>query len=402
VATLIDPPPTKAGDADALIREARRRARRRRLGFAMAVVLAGAGLLFVLGGGTGGGGPVGQRRAGRPFASKTFVALAPWRSRPRVLLRDLDHPQAYAAGGSLYISDQTRGRSVGDELLAVDPASGQVRAVRDLDSTFDQALLARGVLWVTSSLWQMENWGYGILWRLDPLSLRVISRTRVPDPGSLESGLPSLAVAGGWLWVGGADRISRVSLETGRITKQVAVPDAGAVDVAADPSGRVLLDAEGYQASHIQRRSPQTGALERSSGAIQSVATPRIGGIADGAAWIVDGTGMAAAIERLSVKTLRPTAFAGAEPGPGISPTTIVGTNGIRVQLINRVLWVSDFGAVEQLNYCGVGSTARALAPLPANTSFLTADTGHIYVELDADSPNDVELATAAIHPRCY
>jgi hypothetical protein len=71
----------------------------------------------------------------------------------RVLLRGLQNPQGYAAGGSLYIAQQVTppGDMALSELMRVDPVTGDVRVVRRLGSVFDQAVLADGVLWVTST-----------------------------------------------------------------------------------------------------------------------------------------------------------------------------------------------------------------------------------------------------------
>jgi hypothetical protein len=53
------------------------------------------------------------------------------RSDARVLLRGLSYPQAYAAGGQLYVAQQVNrpGGEVRSELMRVDPGGGGVRAV---------------------------------------------------------------------------------------------------------------------------------------------------------------------------------------------------------------------------------------------------------------------------------
>lgn len=65
-----------------------------------------------------------------------------------MLLRDLTEPAAYAADGELYVTQRLLPPRnwISSQLMRVDPASGRVYAARRLDSTFDQALLARGAL----------------------------------------------------------------------------------------------------------------------------------------------------------------------------------------------------------------------------------------------------------------
>lgn len=319
----------------------------------------------------------------------------------QVLLQGLENPQAYAAGGRLYVVQQvTRpGAQVLSELMRVDPDSGQVRAVRRLRSAFDQSLLAGRVLWITTSRGR-KSW----LWRLDPGSLRVWSRKVLPGSGTNDGLVGTLAVAGGWLWVGASDRLERVALPSGKVTGQRSIPGAGGVDVAADRSGRVLLDSEGHEFGRVQLRDPHTGALIASSGTFEGVTKPYIGGIADGGAWISQSGGMMGAVERLSLVTLRPTRFPGAQPHPGESgPPRIDGTNGISARLIAGVLWVTQQAGGAQRNYCGDPSTGRARAPLPLGQEgqFLTADDSSIYYIPDASNPTRAELARAPIDPRC-
>jgi hypothetical protein len=315
----------------------------------------------------------------------------------------LENPQAYAAGGRLYVARQvTRpGAPVLSGLMRVDPVSGHVRAVRRLGSGFDQALLVKGILWVTTTRGR-TSW----LWRLDPGSLRVWSRNVLPGSGTTDGLVGTLAVAGGWLWVGASDRLERVSLPSGTVTGQVVVPGAGGVDVAGDLSGRVLLDSEGHEFGRVQLRDPHTGVLiaSASSGPFEGVTKPYVGGIADSAAWISQSGGMMGAVERLSLVTLRPTRFLGAHPHAGESgPPRIDGTNGIAARLIAGVLWVTQQAGGAQRNYCGDPSTGRARAPLPFGQEgqFLAADDSSIYYIPDASTPARAALARAPIDPRC-
>jgi hypothetical protein len=319
----------------------------------------------------------------------------------QVLLGGLENPQAYAAGGRLYVVQQvTRpGAQVLSELMRVDRDSGQVGAVRRLGSAFDQALLVGRVLWITTTRGR-TSW----LWRLDTGSLRVWSRKVLVGSGTNDGLVGTLAVAGGWLWVGASDRLERVALPSGKVTGQIIIPGAGGVDVAADRSGRVLLDSEGHEFARVQLRDPHTGALIASSGRFEGVTKPYIGGIAGGGAWISQSGGMMGAVERLSLVTLRPTRFAGARPHPGESgPPRIDGTNGISARLIAGVLWVTQPAGGAQRNYCGDPSTARARAPLPLGQEgqLLAADDSSIYYIPDASNPTRAELRRAPIDPRC-
>jgi hypothetical protein len=69
-----------------------------------------------------------------------------------VLMRGLSDPRAYAADGELYVIQRVMPpvNQVWGELMRVSQISGRVEAVRRLESGFDQALLASGVLWVTT------------------------------------------------------------------------------------------------------------------------------------------------------------------------------------------------------------------------------------------------------------
>jgi hypothetical protein len=96
---------------------------------------------------------------------------------------------------------------------------------------------------------------------------------------------------------------------------------------------------------------------------------------------------------RLDVNTLKIT--------PTQGPATVVDTNGIRAQLIDGILWVTQPAGGGQRNYCGDPATGRARArlPLSGDSVFLTADTTNFYYEPLDTSP--AEIARAPIDPRC-
>jgi len=316
----------------------------------------------------------------------------------------LENPQAYAAGGRLYVAQQVSrpGAEVLSELMRVDPVTGSILAVRRLGSAFDQALLSHGVLWVTTTRGQ-TSW----LWRLDPGSLAVRFKQLLPGSGRGPSGgiVGMIALAGGWLWVGSWDRLDRVSPVSGRMTASVPVQDAQGIDVAADAAGRVLIDSEGQQLARVQRRDPATGRLIAQSPTYEGATKPYIGGIFDGGVWISEAGGMMGYVQRLAVSTLDPTSFPGAQPHPGITaPPSIFGTNGISARVLDGILWVTQLAGGPQRDYCGDPLTGRSRAPLTLSSQalVLTVDAGSVYYVPDASRPTAEELARAAIDPRCY
>jgi hypothetical protein len=322
----------------------------------------------------------------------------------RVLLRGLENAQTYAAGGRLYVAQQVSrpGAEVLSELMRVDPVSGGVRAARRLASAFDQALLSHGVLWVTTTRGE-RSW----LWQLDPSSLAVRSKQLLPGSGQGLGGgiVGTIALSGGWLWVGSWDRLDRVSPVSGHVTAAEPVRGAQGIDVAADAGGRVLIDSEGHEHARVQRRDPTTGRLIAQSPVYQGVSKPYVGGIFDGGVWISEATGMMGYIERLAVGTLKPTSFAGAQPHPGITaPPSIFGTNGISARMLDGILWVTQLAGGRQLNYCGDPLTGRSRAPLVlgSQAQLQTVDAGSVYYIRDASRPTEQELARAGIDSRCY
>jgi len=335
-----------------------------------------------------------------PSLSKR-ASSAPSRGGRHVLLRHLLNPQAYAAGGELYVAQQVTpaGDRVLSELMRVDPISGRVDAVRRLGSAFDQALLDDGVLWVSTTRAQ-TSW----LWRLDPASLDVRSREVLPGSVPDDGTVGALAVAGGWLWGGNADRLDRVSLASGEVTAALPIPRAGGIDVAADPSGRVLLVSEGQELARLQRRDPHTGALIASSPIFEGVTKPYLGGIIDGGAWISEATGMMGYAERVHVDdlaTARYPSISWAAKG-GVSPL-VNATNGIRAVVRDGILWVTQVAGGPQRNYCGnpVSGQPRAALGLPAQSWLLAvAPTSFYYVNGGATGTLG-ELVRAPIPPAC-
>jgi hypothetical protein len=169
------------------------------------------------------------------------------------------------------------------------------------------------------------------------------------------------------------------------------------VDVAASPNGRTLLLSAGNATSRIEQRDPRTGALIATSPAIEGVINPRIGGIIDGDAWFSVPTGMLGYVSKLDLHTML---YAiGGEGHPGVLGAET--TNGVRVDIVDGIVWISQFAGGSQSNYCADPRTARPRASLPAGgqTAFLTADDRYVYT--DTALARGFRLTRGAINPRC-
>ena len=351
----------------------------------LAVSVAGCGTASLESGDSGKPAAARSRRRSNPKAPGLISPARDQARAVRVLLKGVSNPQAYAAGGSLYVAQDVTPAAdarteVLSELMRISPASGRILASRRLGSEFDQALLTDGELWVSSTPWtgaRSATW----LWRLDPRWLAVDSRTILPGPGH-SSTAGSMAVAGAQLWVA-AKTLSGVSLTTGRVQRTTGVVDRGGIQVAADPAGRILLASVGsVHPTWIERLDSHTGALRAKSESFWSVTRPLIGGISDGGAWISDATGMAGRVFRLNVDTMKATR----------TQAPAIDTNGIRAQVIDGILWVTQTAGRTARNYCGDPATGRSRAPiaLPTSAEFLTADTSHVYYEPVDTSPAEV------------
>jgi len=80
-------------------------------------------------------------------------------------------------------------------------------ATRNTAAPSAQAVATAGALWVAVSTMTSET-----LLRLNPGTLRLTRRWRVAAPSGQRLGEQVLAVAGGGLWVDGANRLLRLSL----------------------------------------------------------------------------------------------------------------------------------------------------------------------------------------------
>jgi hypothetical protein len=395
-------PPVPNPDVEAgVIEDAKARQRRHRwIGTAVVVAVVAAGALVLgLAGGGGGNRPASpvsahRRPPGKPTATGSSL-------RPVVLMRGLQNAQAYAAGGRLYVIQQVNafGHAPINELSRVKPATGRILATRSLGSTYSQALLEGGFLWVTTM-----RGGRSWLWRLDPVSLAIRTKLLLGTGGDgYVEAAPTMAVAGGRLWVGDMDELLRISPTSVAITKRVAVPNANGIGVASDNNGDVLIDSEGRETAFVQRRNPITGTLLKQSAPIQSISRPYVGGVYDNSVWVSNTGGHAGYVERFSLATFEPTAFAGSQPHPGVMmPPSIFGAGGITAQVIDGKLWVTQTEGGTRTNYCGSPRTGVSRAPLKLDgqADLLTVGSGHVYY-LPIASVRNETLESAPASPRC-
>lgn len=320
-------------------------------------------------------------------------------------MRNLLNPQAYAVDDRLWVIEQTSrpGSSVIDEIMSVNPSNGRILASRHLGATYDQALLNNGVLWVTTNVGRSVS-----LWRLAPNSLKVISKSLLPGSesgGQTVGALGTMAVAGGWLWVGGWDTIDRFSSATAQGAAMVRIAGAQGIDVASNASGTVLVDSEGHEQALVQRRNPSTGRLLDDSPLYEGVTKPYIGGVSGSGIWLTEATGMMGYAQRISIKTLRPTHLTGTPPNWTDAHVPLVeGTNGISSRVTQNILWITQDAGGKQTNYCGDPENGKPRAVLPlANTamfdSLLTVATTGIYY---VTGPGvRLQLNRAPINPTC-
>lgn len=160
--------------------------------------------------------------------------------------------QGYVAAGSLYFTETIPADQHTAEiydLVRVNSSSGRVAATHRFNDAFDHALVVGGSLWVTTS--DESRADQTSLWRLNPSSLAVRSHVNLPSAHNAEGQTGSLATADGQLWVG-TGTLDRVSLTSGRVDRVVNLHYPGSIQVAADPTGRILLASLGYkQATYI-------------------------------------------------------------------------------------------------------------------------------------------------------
>ena len=272
----------------------------------------------------------------------------------------LPNPQVAVTARGIYVAWQVSplGSTVRSDLARIDPATGRVEAARRLGAQFQQAIAAGGALWVAISTASGEE-----VLRLSPATLRPTGQWRLGSGRGQPYGAPVLAVAGGGLWADGGNRLVRLSLTTGRVLASIVLPAAASSDLSANAAGTVLIvgEADSGGSGAVQRRDPRTGALQASH-AMVGVTAPVVAGPISSVVWVTEATGMMGHVQRLDAAMLTPAGGACADGGN--ADTCLVGTNGIRAQLANGLLWITQPAGGDIRNYCGQASDGRAIAPV--------------------------------------
>ena len=270
----------------------------------------------------------------------------------RVLLTHLAAPSVYAIGGALYVSNESP--SGASSLTRLNPATGAIGARLTFRRVnIDAVLLGEGWLWATIT--PLDRGRPSWLLRLEPDTLHVLSRTR------LTSASPDdLAVAGSSVWVGDGGAIDDVATIGPTIIRRVPIRGAKQVSLESGEHGRLLLISEGDFSGHarIERRDPYTGALDATSSPFLGATLPRLGGTAGVGLWLTESTGMQGYVEQLDVEVLKP-----------LHPhVPVFDTNGVRAQVIDGILWISQPDGGPSRNYCAdpVGGRARVVIPSAA------------------------------------
>lgn len=265
------------------------------------------------------------------------------------------NPALVSAGTGLYLRwDLKQGQQAPPPagLARVDPATGRILAVNtSLPGTVGRPVFAAGSLWVTDAASDGE-----FLLRLNPLTLAVTGRVKITSGKGIGGFGGHIAFAGGLVWADGANRLVAVSPSAMSVRRAITFPHANDSDAMASADGTTLIVSEAVSGNgSVQRRDPVTGAL-LASVPMLGVVAPILGGVTSGGVWISEPTGMMGYVERLDAATLA----AGAA-------TRVRGTNGIRVDLWDGELWVSNQGGGPSRNYCADPANGRRLAtsPLP-------------------------------------
>lgn len=310
--------------------------------------------------------PAASTAAAASRSAATAAAVSP---RPGGMFSQVfTNPALTVAGGSLYLSWDLPPRQQYPPRMAlgrVDGATGVIVA----SNTFSAGLVglplyAAGSLWVTDSAAGGE-----LLLRLDPRTLMVTGELKVGSHPAVGGMASHVAFAGGSIWVDGADRLVQVSPQTVDAEQAITFPGADSSDAAASPDGGTLIVSEARSGNGtIQRRDPVTGAL-LASHPMLGVIAPVIGGVSGDGAWVAEPTGMLGYVERISAQSMTPQV-----------PTQVEGTNGIRANVWNGVLWVSNEVGGAARNYCADPQTGHRLATLPLpdlNQDYLLTAYGH-------------------------
>ncbi|MDA8266416.1 MAG: hypothetical protein M0T79_13950 [Actinomycetota bacterium] len=364
--TLHDPPPAPFSDeqaeaAEVLIKEARRRQRRRWALSALAIVAA-VGLVAGLatsfsppppkhGPPPGPKGHPPAPRPVRPTVTKTADGLVSWHG-------PMHSPRAFVTSLGLYFAWNTTrlgAGSVHGVLARVDPLTGEMSVVDPTQGTATSAVAVHGSLFavLTSETPKVPR---GRLVRLNPTTLKVIRSWALPA----ELTSHSMVAAGGGVWVAAGDHLERVTPASGSVTASLTLRRAAAVSLGTNTTGSMLVAAANIAtgAHYLERIDPSTGAVELRTP--RTGGTASIGGIVHTALWIAVGSGTmgnALLYSAVSLQRLGP----GCHTGVG-TETCVLGSSP-RPEFEGGRLYITTPNAPTR-NYCALPS-GQAIAPLP-------------------------------------
>lgn len=326
------------------------------------VVLAGSQVLAACGGAT-----IVSKHSIQPIVTSSSNGLLSWHGLPDPGVIDTSLGLLFT-----WVTSPLGQAPVREELALIDGTTGQVKLEREFNATILNATAASGSLFVTTR----SAIGEGLV-RLNPRNLAETGNWKVIDSGVGFFGRGSLAYAGGALWVAGGDRLDRLSLSRDVVTASIALPGAASSDVATDSTGSVLVVSEANSGGigHIERRDPMTGALLGVSPQIEGIVDPYINGIVGDDLWVDEATGTMGFSELYDLADLEPV---GLPCNEGMSSATcLVGTNGIKAQLIDGLLWVTQAVGGPTRNFCG-DPDGQVLATIPVpDDDYVLAIRGH-------------------------
>jgi len=345
--------------------------------------------------------PVATERATSPASQATSVTLAPAGTPTRTAVPStivgttILNPDLTSTGGGLYLRwdlTQAQQNPPPEGLARVDPATGRFLAVNtSTPGSISVPAYGAGALWVTDS----ESGGEFLI-RLNPQTLAVTGQMKVTSGnhpvGAVGGSGSHIAFAGRLVWTDGVDQLVAVSPSEMTAQRTITFPQADNSDVTASADGSTLIVSEAISgAGMVQRRDPVTGAL-LGSVPMAGVVAPTLAGVTAGGTWISEPTGMMGYVERF-----------GTAPLKADGATQVEGSNGIRVDLWDGDLWVTNQGGGRSRNYCADPATGRRLAasPLPDLTQdhLMTVAEQRVYYSVPAGS--GFQIRTVPVPAAC-
>ncbi|HEY3208226.1 MAG TPA: hypothetical protein VGL18_00300 [Actinomycetota bacterium] len=244
-----------------------------------------------------------------------------------------------------------------------DPRTGTAMFGPVIKGAHDLAV-AGGWLWVSGG--GVLDYGQPatrFLYRLDPATLQVLQRLALPEPPN------PLAPTPAGMWVGASEALYLIDPATGHIDRTISLKMAVG-QISIDEQDGILYDSThppgDATIQAIEERDPATGALRlRSNVERGALAMNSLAAVPDGV-WAAYATGMMGSVDLFDASNLhRLAVWNGAE---------MTGTNGIRADLADGILWVSD--AMTGALACADPATGafRALVPRSSVSQYGTSN----------------------------